>query len=77
MAERIKLQIGMPVEMIERIDKIASEMGMTRSQLCAYFIGNGVRQTELQSNAVTSMVSQLAPALQQVIQQEKQEMPEL
>lgn len=77
MAERIKLQIGMPVEMIERIDKIASEMGMTRSQLCAYFIGNGVRQTELQSNAVASMVSQLAPALQQVIQQETQEMPEL
>lgn len=69
MTDRIKLQIGMPVEMIERIDKIADEMGMTRSQLCAYFIGNGVRQTELQSSAISTMVAQLAPMMQQAVQQ--------
>lgn len=68
---KTKLQIAMPDEMIERIDKIANEMGMTRSQLCAYFIGNSVRQTELQSNAISSAMSTLAPVFEQALKEEK------
>lgn len=67
---KTKLQIAMPDEMIERIDKIANEMGMTRSQLCAYFIGNSVRQTELQSNAISSAMSTLAPVFEQALKEE-------
>lgn len=69
---RIKLQISVPDEMVERIDKIANEMGMTRSQLCAFFIGSSVRQTEMQTNAIASLSSTIAPVLEQALKEEQE-----
>lgn len=68
---KTKLQVTVPDEMVERIDKIASEMGMTRSQLCAYFIGNSVRQTEMQTNAIASLSTALAPVLEKALKEEQ------
>lgn len=61
--EKIKLQINVSVELCERIDALAKEIGMDRSQLCAYYIGKQVKQEELQSNALSSIMSQFSPAL--------------
>lgn len=69
---RVKLQISVPDEMVERIDRIANEMGMTRSQLCAFFIGNSVRQTEMQTNAIASLSSTIAPVLEQALKEEQE-----
>ena len=65
--KKTKLQITMPDDMVARIDKIASEMGMTRSQLCAYFIGSSVRQAELQTDAISAAMNTLVPVFEQVL----------
>lgn len=64
--EKIKLQVNVSVELCERIDALAREIGMDRSQLCAYYIGKQVKQEELQSNAVASIVSQFSPSMVEV-----------
>lgn len=61
--EKIKLQVNVSVELCERIDALAREIGMDRSQLCAYYIGKQVKQEELQSNAYASIMSQFSPAM--------------
>lgn len=61
--EKIKLQVSVSVELCERIDALAKEIGMDRSQLCAYYIGKQVKQEELQSNALASIMSQFPPAM--------------
>lgn len=61
--EKIKLQVNVSVELCERIDALAREIGMDRSQLCAYYIGKQVKQEELQSNALASIMSQFSPAM--------------
>lgn len=65
--KKTKLQITMPDDMVARIDKIASEMGMTRSQLCAYFIGSSVRQTELQTDAISAAMNTIIPVVEQAL----------
>lgn len=61
--EKIKLQVSVSVELCERIDVLAREIGMDRSQLCAYYIGKQVKQEELQSNALASIMSHFSPAM--------------
>jgi hypothetical protein len=65
--EKIKLQVSVSVELCERIDVLAREIGMDRSQLCAYFIGRQVKQEELQSDAIASVLSQFSPAMVEVL----------
>lgn len=39
--DTIRVNIALSNSMNERIDNISSQLGMTRSQLCTYFIGQG------------------------------------
>lgn len=41
-----RVQVNLTEEMIERIDKIRKQYGVTRSALCAMFIGQMVDGTE-------------------------------
>lgn len=61
--EKIKLQVSVSLDLCGRIDALAKEIGMDRSQLCAYYIGKQVKQEELQSNALASIMSQFSPAM--------------
>lgn len=38
----MKVQVKVNDELVERIDYYAKKMGMSRSSLCAYFIGIGM-----------------------------------
>lgn len=38
----MKVQVIMNDEMVKRVDKYAKEIGVSRSSLCAMFIGQGV-----------------------------------
>lgn len=53
--DKIKLQVTVSVELCERIDAIAKEIGMDRSQLCAYYIGQQVKQAEMQAAVLAQM----------------------
>lgn len=60
---KIKLQVSVSIELCERIDAIAKEIGMDRSQLCAYFIGKQVKQEEAQAAAFSAMASVFPSAI--------------
>lgn len=38
----MKLQVNVNDDLVKEIDKYAKAIGMTRSALCAYFIGQGI-----------------------------------
>lgn len=61
--EKVKLQVSVSRELCERIDALAREIGMDRSQLCAYFIGKQVKQEEMQSHVLDAFMEQISPAL--------------
>lgn len=61
--DRVKVQISLSVDLCARVDAIAKEIGMDRSQLCCYFIGKQVKQEEAQAAALASMVNGLPPAV--------------
>lgn len=41
MPNTTRVNIALSLTLIERLDNIAELLGMTRSQLCTYFIGQG------------------------------------
>lgn len=42
----MRVQVNLSDNMVSRIDKIADEMGLTRSALCSTFIGQSVMSFE-------------------------------
>lgn len=42
----MRVQVNLSDKMVERIDKIAEEMGLSRSATCNMFIGQGVNSYE-------------------------------
>lgn len=62
--DKIKLQVTVSVELCERIDAIAQEIGMDRSQLCAYYIGQQVKQAEMQASVLAQMPDAMKGFLQ-------------
>lgn len=56
----MKVQVIMSEEMVKRVDEYANSMGVSRSALCAIFIGQGVmgldRGADIVENAVNSGV---------------------
>lgn len=51
----MKVQVKVNDELVERIDYYAKKMGMTRSSLCAYFIGVGMMSLE-KSNSLLDQI---------------------
>ena len=56
--EKIKLQVSVSHELCERIDALANEIGMDRSQLCAYFLYKQVKQEEMNPRVIANIKSQ-------------------
>ena len=53
----MRVQVNLSKEMIERIDKIASLYGVTRSGLLATFIGQQVTQVEMGQTLASNLLN--------------------
>ena len=53
----MRVQVNLSKEMIERIDKIASLYGVTRSGLLATFIGQQVTQVEMGQTLANNLLN--------------------
>lgn len=42
----MKVQVNLSDEMVSRVDVVAKNIGISRSAICAYFIGQGISQIE-------------------------------
>lgn len=49
----MRIQVKLSDEMVKKIDKYASEIGMSRSALCSYFIGQAMLGVEKAQNIVS------------------------
>ena len=59
----LRININVSEDVIARLDSIAHGYGMNRSQLCTFFIGQGVRSVEMQNQAAAALGPQLAQQL--------------
>lgn len=55
----IKMQITASDDMVERIDKIAHSMGVSRSALCCVYIGQGLAAYEASIEQVGKMKDEI------------------
>lgn len=59
----MRIQVNLSEEMVAKVDKYASLLGVSRSALCALFIGNGVLGYSKAEESLSSLFSSLdAPA---------------
>lgn len=65
--KKIRIQVGLNEALVKRIDQYADSLGMTRSGLCAFFIGQAVLGTdkafEVSLKAAQSLLSDSAEDL--------------
>ena len=54
----MKVQVKVNDELVERIDYYAKKMGMSRSSLCAYFIGIGVMSLDKSNSFIDQLGGQ-------------------
>ena len=54
----MKVQVKVNDELVERIDYYAKKMGMSRSSLCAYFIGIGMMSLDKSNSLVDQLGGQ-------------------
>lgn len=59
----MRININVSENVVDRLDSIAQGYGMNRSQLCTFFIGQGVRSVEMQNQAAAALGPQLAQQL--------------
>lgn len=59
----MRININVSENVVSRLDSIAQGYGMNRSQLCTFFIGQGVRSVEMQNQAAAALGPQLAQQL--------------
>lgn len=50
----MRIQVNLSDEMVEKVDAYASVMGMSRSSLCAYFIGQSVMGLDKANSTIAS-----------------------
>lgn len=55
----MKLQIMVSDELCEKVDKYAKEIGVSRSALCAMFIGQGVRGYDQASEIIDELKTKI------------------
>ena len=55
----MKVQVNLSDEMVSRVDKHAKNIGMSRSSLCAYLIGQGIVNMDTAYSLVENMGSTL------------------
>lgn len=55
-----RLQVSVSLEMLDKIDFYSKKMGVSRSALCAMFIGQGIMGYEISSSSVQSVFDKLA-----------------
>jgi len=49
----MRIQINLSDEMVGKVDAYATIMGMSRSSLCAYFIGQSIMGLDRANNTIT------------------------
>ena len=59
----MKLQININDDIVERIDEQAHALGVTRSALCAMWIGQGLRTMEANNDLTKAMSAELSQVL--------------
>lgn len=52
----MRVQVSLSEQMVARVDKIAEDMGLSRSAVCNMFIGQGVKSMEKADNLITKEV---------------------
>ena len=53
----MRIQVNLNDEMVNRVDKIAKDYGVSRSALCSMYIGQMVDNTEVSKKAVNTLLS--------------------
>lgn len=61
----MRVQVNLSNEMVKRVDKIAEDYGLTRSALCATFIGQCVMSYEKTFNVLQDTFNKLGDTIQQ------------
>ena len=59
----MRIQVNMSEKMVERVDKVAEDMGMSRSSTCNFLISQGVMSYEKANKAVASMPAEIVEKL--------------
>ena len=55
----MRVQVNLSDKMVERIDRIAEDLGLSRSSLCNMFIGQGVNSYEKANTLITNIPQEL------------------
>lgn len=69
--DKIKIQINMNADMVRKIDAFAKSIGMNRSSICQYWIGQGYRQQETQSNMFENMSQAISNDIKRALSEQE------
>ena len=53
----MRVQVNLSDDMVNRVDRIAKDYGVSRSALISTFVGQMVNNTEISKNAVSALLS--------------------
>lgn len=67
----MRIQVNMSEKMIERVDKLAEAMGMSRSATCNFLISQGVMSYEKTNQAMASLPAEIVDKLLQKLPDEQ------
>lgn len=59
----MRLQINVSDDLVPKIDEYAKQIGVSRSALCAMFIGQGIMSYDKSNDVISKMSSLLADKL--------------
>ena len=51
----MRVQVNLSEKMVERVDRIAEDMGLSRSAVCNMLIGQGVNSYEKANNIIANL----------------------
>lgn len=62
----MRVQVNLSEKMVERVDRIAEDMGLSRSAVCNMLIGQGVNSYEKANNIIANLPQEaIVKALEQ------------
>lgn len=62
----MRVQVNLSEKMVERVDRIAEDMGLSRSAVCNMLIGQGVSSYEKANNIIANLPQEaIVKALEQ------------